>query len=131
MAGEIDLAQLVKNMSPRINQGEYVYCTVEKGEDIPTNNFVGLFREQEGTTIILSKQEAKRLEMTYSMSCAWITLEVFSSLKAVGLTAAFTRALAEEGISSNVVAGFYHDHIFVPFDDAARALKALIEFSGK
>jgi hypothetical protein len=58
---------------------------------------------------------------------AWITLMVHSDLEAVGLTAAFAHALGQAGISCNVVAGAYHDHIFVPFEQALPAMDALIE----
>ena len=34
-------------------------------------------------------------------------------------------ALARSGISCNVVAGFHHDHLFVPHADASRARDAL------
>ena len=51
---------------------------------------------------------------------AWITLGVESPLTAVGLTAAVSTALAEAGIACNVVAAMRHDHVFVPFDRAAR-----------
>ncbi len=56
---------------------------------------------------------------------ARITLNVHSALEAVGLTAAVATALTREGISANVVAAYYHDHIFVPEVDAERALEAL------
>ena len=48
-----------------------------------------------------------------------------SALGAVGLTAAVARALADEGVPCNVLAGAMHDHLLVPEDDAARALDAL------
>jgi uncharacterized protein len=56
---------------------------------------------------------------------AWITLTVHSALEAVGLTAAFSKALADVNISCNVVAGYYHDHIFVPQQDAEKAMAVL------
>ena len=58
-----------------------------------------------------------------------ITLKVHSSLEAIGLTAAMSRALMEAGISANVVAAYYHDHIFVPAADAERAVEALRQLS--
>ncbi len=48
-----------------------------------------------------------------------------SDLQAVGLTAAVATALAEAGISCNVVAAAYHDHLFVPVESASQAIAAL------
>lgn len=48
-----------------------------------------------------------------------------SSLEAVGLTAAVAARLAEPGISANVVAGFFHDHVFVPWARREEAVEAL------
>jgi hypothetical protein len=53
--------------------------------------------------------------------CASIPLNVNSDLNAVGLTAAFAKALGDEGINCNVVARAYHDHIFVPKELADKA----------
>jgi hypothetical protein len=55
----------------------------------------------------------------------WITLTVNSDLQAVGLTAVFASALGKAGISCNVVAGAYHDHIFVPIERTSEAIKVL------
>ena len=54
-----------------------------------------------------------------------ITLQIHSSLDAVGLTAAFSTASAKNNISANVVAGFYHDHILVAKQDAEKAIETL------
>lgn len=80
------------------------------------------FREDEGVTVIIRKEIADQMKLEYSFVASWITLTVHSSLEAVGLTAAFANALSDEGISCNVVAAFYHDHIFV---DSKKSLKAV------
>ena len=86
---------------------------------------IATFREQEGLTMIVEESEASKAGLTPLFRAAWITLTVHSDLNAVGLTAAFARALGDANISCNVVAAAFHDHIFVPVDDAGRALAAL------
>ena len=125
MAAETNLKKLIRDMSPRLNPGEYVFSAVE-GERVPTDwAAVGWFREREGTTVILPRRRADALGLDYSFVGAWITLDVRSALEAVGLTAAVSHALAQAAISCNVVAGYYHDHLFVPADEAERALEVL------
>jgi hypothetical protein len=62
---------------------------------------------------------------SFDYVAAWITLNVHSALEAVGLTAAFATALGQAGISCNVIAGYYHDHLFVGQADAERAMHVL------
>lgn len=125
MTGETDLAQLLRDIRPECNPGEYVFCTVERYEQAMALQPVGMFQETEGITVILPREQADALSLPYSLVCAWITLTVHSSLEAVGLTAAVSRALAERDISCNVVAAYYHDHMFVPVEEAERAMEAL------
>jgi hypothetical protein len=125
MTGEIDLSKLIQNMHPERNTGQYVFCCVDSTERVPVLDLLGFFRENEGMTVILPKSNADDLGLPYSTVFAWITLSVHSSLEAVGLTAAVSHALTEAGISCNVVAAFYHDHLFVPVKDAARAMGVL------
>jgi hypothetical protein len=87
-----------------------------------------MVREPEGVTVVVAEGEALARGWVVAFRSAWITLRVHSDLAAVGLTAAFARALGEAGISCNVVAGVHHDHLFVPVaraDDAMAALRAL------
>lgn len=125
MTGETDLQKLLQNMQPDLNKGEYVFCTVDSIENAVTLNPLGLFQEHEAITVIISKSQADEAALTYSTTLAWITLTVHSSLEAVGLTATVAKALTQANISCNVVAAYYHDHIFVPTQDALRALDAL------
>ena len=129
--GETDLGRLIKSMRPSLNEGEYVFISVADAGDIPVKSIVCMFRENEGVTLILEKQDAERLALKYTSSFAWITLTVHSSLEATGLTAAFSTALARASIGCNVVAAYYHDHIFVPFADASRAIDVLQELSAQ
>jgi len=123
--GETNLSALLKNMRPLLNKGDYVFCTVSTDFNISGLNTICTFKEQEGMTLILEKSVADTLALTYSYVAAWITLNVHSSLEATGLTAAFSNALAKAGVSCNVVAAFYHDHIFVDKRDAQKAMEVL------
>lgn len=125
MTGETDLSKLIRNMCPERNTGQYVFCCVDSIEHAPARDLLGFFRENKGVTVILSKSTADDLGLLYSTVFAWITLSVHSSLEAVGLTSAVSHTLKEAGISCNVVAAFYHDHLFVPVKDATRAMDVL------
>ncbi len=129
MAGEKDLNTLLKSMKPILNNGEYVFCLVSDLAAINPNDIILFFREQEGNTIIIKKELADSLNLEYSFIASWITLTVHSSLEAVGLTTAFSKALSDAGISCNAVAAYYHDHIFVNKKDAEKAMEILNKFS--
>lgn len=129
MPGETNLEQLLKTMEPKLNAGEYVFCVVNDLSVISQRDVLFFFKEQEGATIVLEKQQADQYHLDYSFIASWITLTVHSSLEAVGLTAAFSTALSNEGISCNVVAAFYHDHIFVDKKHTELAMQILNRFS--
>jgi hypothetical protein len=129
MSGETNLARLLAAMQPELHPGEYVFCTASPGT--AASGALGWFREAEGVSLILSRAEADAQALPYSYVAAWLTLTVHSSLEAVGLTAAVATALAQEGISCNVVAAYYHDHLFVAEADAERALQALRRLSAE
>ncbi|MEO5685233.1 MAG: ACT domain-containing protein [Chitinophagaceae bacterium] len=125
MGGETNLQQLLATMQPVLCNGDYVFCTIASLQNIDQQKIIGFFKEAEGYTIILEKKEADALLLKYSFVAAWITLTVHSSLEAVGLTAAFSSALTAANISCNVLAAFYHDHIYVNQRDAGHALQIL------
>jgi hypothetical protein len=127
MSGEMNFSRLIKCMKPVLNDGEFVFCSLPDPTVIKLADAICIFREEEGTTVILPKKIADERHLNYSFIASWITLMVNSSLEAVGLTAAASKALAEKNISCNVVAGFFHDHIFVARKDAERAIRALCE----
>jgi hypothetical protein len=126
--GESDLTALLRGLAPRVNPGAWVYTSVPG--DVPERaDPAVVVREEEGTTLVLRREQADALGLPYAYVAAWITLQVHSALEAVGLTAAVSRALADAGISANVVAGLVHDHVFVPHeraDDALAVLRALV-----
>lgn len=129
MSGEKNLTTLLKTMKPHLNEGEYVFCSVPNDASVSFKDILFHFREEEGITMVLKKQIADELRLDYSYVASWITLTVHSSLEAVGLTAAFSTALGKENISCNVVAAYYHDHIFVDKKDASKAMTVLNRFS--
>ncbi|WP_296272712.1 ACT domain-containing protein [Pseudomonas sp. UBA6323] len=125
MSGETDLARLLQSMTPQLNPGEYVFCCVAAEHDCSGLLPIASLRETEGLSLVLPREVADAHNLSYDYVAAWITLEVHSSLAAVGLTASFSTALAQAGISCNVVAGFHHDHLFVPIERAEKALSTL------
>ncbi len=130
MTAITDLNILLKSMSPELIEGNYVFCTVE-GElaDYVHLNPMATFREKEGLTLVLTEEVATQAQLSFDGVFSLITLSVHSSLEAVGLTAAFATKLGSYGISANVIAGYYHDHIFVQKNKADEAMSALREFS--
>lgn len=119
-----DLDALLKTLSPKVRAGKYVFACVDEYTAARLRPIVTV-REDEGTTVVVELGEAIELRLAYDFISAWITLDVHSSLDAVGLTATVSRVLTDEGISANVVAGFHHDHIFVPHDRAEDAVECL------
>jgi hypothetical protein len=129
MSGAINLRTLIKEMEPKLNNGEYVFTTVSNVDTIPRSATLFEFKEVEGTTLVLKKATANCYNLSYQYVASWITLTVHSSLEAVGLTAVFSKVLANHNISCNVVAGFYHDHIFVDKKEGEKTVKVLTDFS--
>lgn len=125
MSGETRLKKLINEMDPRLNPGEYVFSTVSTTYTIDRANILCEFKEQEGITVILERTQAEAYGLTYEFVAAWITLNVHSALEAKGLTAKVATALAEHNISCNVVAGYYHDHLFVPHAEGNKAVDIL------
>ena len=112
-------------MQPTCNPGEFVFVTVENTDSIPRTDTLMEFKEAEGITIVLKREKADELNLSYSFIASWITLKVQSSLEAVGLTAAFAAELTKHKISCNAVAAYHHDHIFVAKQDEDKAMRVL------
>jgi uncharacterized protein len=131
MSGETNLQKLLQTMQPKLNAGEYVFCTIENLHLVNAEKIISFFKEEEGYTIIIDKVIADEMQLSYTAVFSWITLTVHSSLEAVGLTAAISSALSENEISCNVVAAYYHDHIFVPKKDTEKAISVLGALANK
>ena len=126
MAGEINLKKLLSEMNPSLGEIPYVFCTV-KPEDADRLPFapLGFFREQEGVTLIATERQARDSNLPFESTWACITLTVHSALVAVGFLAAILARLAQAGISVNPVSGYYHDHLFIPWDSRRKAMDVL------
>lgn len=124
MTGETDLQKILQTLEPKLNEGFYVFCTIKDHNKID-GEFIFTFKEEEGLTVVLKKENADKINLKYESEYSWITLTVHSSLDAVGLTASFSKALANNNISCNVVSGYYHDHIFINKNKTTEAMLIL------
>ena len=128
MSGETDLGRLLATLSARMEDGLYVFATVA---ELPSGVHPRMiFHEAEGITLILLRDQADRLGLPWEFPCRMITLEVHSSLSAVGFMARIATELARRGIAVNPVSGFHHDHLFVPEPRATEAMQILAEIAG-
>ncbi|WP_318498644.1 ACT domain-containing protein [Photobacterium leiognathi] len=131
MSGITDLSELLANLQPVLSPTSYIFCFTENTnlDAIASMSPLATFHEEEGMTFILNHESAVQHNIEINNVYRCITLKVHSSLEAVGLTAAVSSVLAKRGISANVMAAFYHDHIFVHEDHAEQAMLALTELS--
>ena len=121
--GESDALSLWRDLNPELRPGRFVFTTVESVPD--DVDCTATVVEDEGVTLVVTQDVADRAGLPYTYVAAMITLRVHSDLASVGLTAAVASTLAESGVSCNVVAGFFHDHLFVPFERGEEAVRLL------
>jgi len=123
--GETDLEAMLASLAVERRPGVFTFVAVE----VPTPGLLtaahGMVKEGPLTTLVLPVQSARRAGLPVVVEMAWLSLTVQSSLEAVGLTAAFSTALGDAGISCNVLAGYHHDHLLVPVERADDAIAAL------
>jgi hypothetical protein len=126
MPGETNLAALLAGMRPALKPGTFVFATLPEGRTLPDGiDPVMVFREAEGRTLVLSEESARAAGLAATFRCRMITLEVHSSLDAVGFLAAVTARLAAAGIGVNPVSAYFHDHLFVPLERAGETVGLL------
>lgn len=124
MTGLTDLDEILRTLRPSVRAGAFVYVVT----DLPLPSHASVV-EREGGSLVVEQAVADEAGLPYEGTFAWITLQVHSSLQAVGLTAAVSSALAQKGVPCNMLAGFYHDHILVPSDRVVDALAVLQSLS--
>jgi hypothetical protein len=128
VSGETELQTLLGSMSPELLPGIFVFATRLPDAPHPTGiQPVMAFREREGETLILSEEEARAAGLSYTFASRMITLNVHSSLEAVGFLATITTRLAAAGIGVNPVSAYFHDHLFVPAERADEAMRLLMQ----
>jgi uncharacterized protein len=132
--GEQNLAVLLQSLQPQLQPEPYVFCCVAYADAAANTELLAtafaIVRETEGLTLILPALVAEQYGLPSVPQWARITLMVHSSLEAVGMIAAISTRLSEHDISTNPIAGYYHDHLFVQWPRRFEALQ-LIEQLGK
>jgi hypothetical protein len=116
-------SELLRGLDPQLRPGRFVFASLSS---IPNGlEPVATVLEPEGMSLVLSADRAENMGLRCEFVAAMITLRVHSALDAVGLTAAVSSALADAGIACNVVAGYHHDHLFVPHERGEEAIAIL------
>jgi len=129
MSGETDLGALLRGMTADLIPGTFVFVTLSEEGIPPGLTPRMMFHEAEGTTLILPREQAEAAGLAHEFPCRMITLNIHSALEAVGFMAVIATALAREGMGVNPVAGFYHDHLFVPEDRVDDAMRVLVRMA--
>ena len=130
MTGEFDLGTLIASMSPVLHDDTFVFVTLPPDDMLATLPPARMmFQEAEGTTLILTQTQAQTAGLAAEFPCRMITLNVHSALDAVGFIARIATRLAALDMGVNPVAGFYHDHLFVPLGREDDAIAALTEMA--
>jgi hypothetical protein len=122
------LDRLLAGLRPELHDEPYVYAL---GPAPAGTRVFATVAEDEGLTLVLTRDEADAAGLRPEWAAARITLRVDSTLTDVGLTATVSSRLAARGISCNIIAGFAHDHLFVPEDRAGEALQILQQLAGE
>ena len=126
-SGDENLSNLLNNLQPNLLNEDYVFITLEDYSFDFSNllNPIATFKEEEGLTLVISEERAKRENFEYNSVFKCISLGAHSSLNSVGLIATISTLLSEKGISCNVFSGYFHDHLFVQKSLSKEALELL------
>ncbi|MEL6474930.1 MAG: ACT domain-containing protein [Pseudomonadota bacterium] len=115
---ERDLSTLLSTLTVTRKPGLWAYSSEVAA---PGDDAIFAFKEEEGWTSVVEAT----IDTSADNRWVWLILDVYSDLHAVGFLAAVAQALAEADVPCNAVAGFHHDHIFVPEAKAKAAVAAL------
>ena len=118
------LDEILASLTVSRRDGVFAVCTLD---EVPDADVEAVVVEDEGLTVVLPLEEAQRLRLSWGFEAAWLTIDVRTALDGVGLTAAFSTALAAADLPCNVLAGFHHDHVLVPVDRVGEALEVLAD----
>ncbi len=121
-AGETDLDLILRALEVRRRDGVFVFVSIPPGAPLPDVALSAMVSEVDGTTLVISRDDADALGLGYHGTFAWLSVVVHTSLSAVGVTATLSTALAMRGISCNMIAGAHHDHMLVPVDRVDEAI---------
>ncbi len=127
MPGQMDLSEVLHTLQVSCDEVRYGFASVTEAAISRSEQVLGTFREDEGLTVIATQEYFEREGIAHQGPFARLTIEVYTSLELVGLTALLAAELAEREIPANVIAAYFHDHIFVPYDVRAKALEAIME----
>jgi len=119
--------EMISRMAPDVRRGIYVFVSTEDPalSSSLSSQAIATFKEGEGVSMIIPVELAKKSELNADHPMRCITLNVYSSLEGVGLTAAVSSALGDNSIPCNMVAAFHHDHVFVPAEMCDQAMEVL------
>ena len=131
MSGILQLKELLKNINPVLSDEEFIFAELKDKNinDVAMLNPFAAIHEDEGLTVVIEKRIAEKNNIVYESSFRKITLQVYSSLNSVGLTDAVSTVLAESNIPANIIAAFYHDHVFIPSNLANKAINIIKSLS--
>lgn len=125
MVGQTNLPEVLKSLRVSCDEVQYGFASVQEHQKNTDNRILGIFKEKEGLTIIASREYFDENNIEYEGPYAKLTIEVHTSLELVGLTAVLAKKLADNQISANVVAGYFHDHIFVQYAVRQKAVEVI------
>lgn len=118
-----DTGHALGPLRPQLHPEPVVYAIVAPGFD--SARALATVREREGLTVVVEQLDADDDGPVYEFVGAWISLELVTALDGVGITATISAALAAQEIACNVVAGFHHDHLVVPWDRRHDAMSVI------